>query len=369
MRNNRDLKRSAVWVAAFCLIGVMAAADVCSADEPPAAQAEPVVHEVTFTGADGLELKGTLLLPNIIKAGERCPAALLLPGSGPTDRDGNQPPLLVTDLLKQIAEELVGNGIATLRFDKRAVRSYAQHWPSEPAELNAFFGWRKFVDDAAAGLRFLQSHEAIDPERIAIIGHSEGGLIALQIAHDGCMSDQPPATLVLLATAGRPLDVVLREQMAAQLESPQIDPATRERLLEALDQAIDSVKNEQKLPDDLPLQLWSLFNPTVLDVLHAYFTIDPAHLAREIRQPVLVLQGDQDKQVSVERDAPRLYEALQEREPRASELVIVNGASHNLKKATTGPHDHGFTGPVNPEALRAITSWLNRHLIAAKRSQ
>lgn len=366
MRNNRDLKRF-VWSAAFCLIGVMAVAGVCFADEPPAAQAEPVVREVTFTGADGLELKGTLLLPNI-KAGERCPAALLLPGSGPTDRDGNQPPLLVTDLLKQIAEELASKGIATLRFDKRAVRSYAQYWPSEPAELNAFFGWRKFVDDAAAGLRFLQSHEAIDPERIAIIGHSEGGLIALQIAHDGRMSDQLPATLVLLATAGRPLDVVLREQMAAQLESLEIEPATRERLLEALDQAIESVKNEQKLPDDLPLQLWSLFNPTVLDVLHAYFTIDPAHLAREIRQPVLVLQGDLDKQVSVERDAPRLYEALQEREPRASELVIVNGASHNLK-ATTDPHDHGFTGPVNPEALRAITSWLNRHLIAAKRSQ
>src|SRR5690554_4770891 len=201
MRNNRDLKRF-VWGAAFCLIGVMAVAGVCFADEPPAAQAEPVVREVTFTGADGLELKGTLLLPNI-KAGERCPAALLLPGSGPTDRDGNQPPLLVTDLLKQIAEELASKGIATLRFDKRAVRSYAQYWPSEPAELNAFFGWRKFVDDAAAGLRFLQSHEAIDPERIAIIGHSEGGLIALQIAHDGRMSDQLPATLVLLATAGR----------------------------------------------------------------------------------------------------------------------------------------------------------------------
>jgi hypothetical protein len=88
-------------------------------------------REVTFAGVGGLSLHGTLLLPWALKG--KVPGLLLLPGSGPTSRNGDQPPLLVTDLLKQIAERLAKQGYASLRFDKRAAPGYARFWPTDSA--------------------------------------------------------------------------------------------------------------------------------------------------------------------------------------------------------------------------------------------
>src|SRR5688500_9758350 len=84
-----------------------------------ALEEKPMPLEVSFTGAGGLKLNGTVLLPSGGRD-QKFPAVLLLPGSGPTDRNGNQPPVLVTDLLKQIADRLAAEGIASLRFDKRS---------------------------------------------------------------------------------------------------------------------------------------------------------------------------------------------------------------------------------------------------------
>ena len=82
--------------------------------------------DVEFAGSDGFTLRGTLTSP---QSGGPSPAILLIPGSGPTDRNGNQPPALVTDLLKQLADVLTKSGFTTLRFDKRATHVYAAVWP------------------------------------------------------------------------------------------------------------------------------------------------------------------------------------------------------------------------------------------------
>lgn len=322
--------------------------------------AQPTATDLVFAGHGGFELKGTMVVPRASE-GTRVPAVLLLPGSGPTDRNGNQPPMLMTDLLKQVAERLAADGVATLRFDKRAVRAYAERWPKAPEELNDLFAWECFVGDATAAYRFLREHPGVEPGRVAILGHSEGGLLALQIGHDLAGKDDAPAALVLAATAGRPIDVILREQIQSALARTNDDPEQTKAVMASLDGCIDAVKNNRPIPADTSPMLQPLFNPTVLKLIHSYFTIDPTTLAASYPGPVLILQGARDVQVSAERDTPRLEEAFKARPAGSLEVLVVPGASHNLKKPT-GDADPGFTGPVAPEALDRLSSWLKETL-------
>lgn len=332
----------------------MAMAVVCLAVS--LVRAQPV--EVEFKGADGFELSGTLLLP---EAEGRRPAMLLLPGSGPTDRDGNQPPMMKTDLLKQIAERLAAEGVATLRFDKRAAHVHMEKWPKGLEAMGEVFAFEKFVGDATAAYRFLRGHERIDPARVGILGHSEGGLIALQIGADLAESEERPAALILAATAGRVLDEVLREQISALLKKQTQDEKVRAEYMGHLERGIAAAKAGEAMPADMPIGLKPLFNASVAKLLHAYFTIDPAELAKKVRGPVLILQGEKDAQVSAERDLPRLESALRSREGRSVEVVVVEGASHNFKEVK-GEDDLAFMGPVMPRALEGIGEWCGKVL-------
>lgn len=324
---------------------------------------EPVATDVTFKGHGDLELHGTLLLPAGADADHRVPAVLLLPGSGPTDRDGNQRPMLVTDVLKQIAERLAQEGVATLRFDKRAVMRYAPHWPRDLASIADYFAWAPFVGDATAAFTFLRDHQATDAAHVAILGHSEGGLLALNIAHDLADAANPPAGLILCGTAGRTLDIVLREQIERQVDRSGISDEARAKYLGALEEAIAEVRDKGELTASVPPTLRTLFNPSTVKLLHAYFTVDPLVLCARVRGPVIVLNGEHDAQVSAERDAPRLREALEKREGGwPVELVIAPGTSHNLKPAET-MDSPGFTGPVTDEVMEAIVKWARDHLV------
>jgi uncharacterized protein len=339
-------------------------AALCVATSAGAQPSAPEARVVTFAGAGGLELQGTLVLPpEPEQDGAKAPAVLLLPGSGPTDRDGNQRQfMLITDLLKQVADRLAAEGIATLRFDKRAVMTYAEHWPREAKELDAFFAFENFTGDAAAAYRYLRGHERIDAERVGLLGHSEGGLIALQLASDLAGGGEAPAAVILAGTAGRTLDAVVREQIAGALEKQTQDEAVREQYMEALEKATAAVKAREEVAADLPPGLAPLFNPTVLSLLHSYFTIDPAALAGKVTAPVLIIQGEKDVQISAERDTPLLRTALMSRTAGECEVLIVPGASHNLKVLSV-EGDQGFAGPVAPEALEKIAVWSRQHLV------
>jgi uncharacterized protein len=340
------------WKCVMALCGLIVLTTIARAAGPG--------DDVVFTGAGGFELRGTVLLPVAEPKGASgpFPAVLLLPGSGPTDRDGNQA-MLKTDLLKQIAERLAAEGFASLRFDKRAAPVYAEARPAEPEELDAFLAWENFVGDARAGLEFLRSRPEINKDKTFIAGHSEGGFITLQLGHDLANQEMQPAGLVLLASAGRTLDVVLREQVAASLERGRADEKTTETLLSQTDAAIQAVIAGEPLPEPLHPGLRPLFNRTVLRLLHSYFTIDPVDLAKAYPGPVLIIHGAEDIQVSAERDARRLHEALQQREQGDVELFVVENASHNLKSVEGNPM--GFTGPVIPDVLDTLVRWLNQH--------
>ena len=119
-------------------------------------------EEITFKGATDLTLSGELMLPD---GDGPFPAVLLLPGSGPTDRDGNQLPTYNINSLKQIAEHLAKNGIATFRFDKRPVRRYLASWPLDSMEkLSEYFSFENHVADVAAAFETMSKAKVIDPK-------------------------------------------------------------------------------------------------------------------------------------------------------------------------------------------------------------
>jgi alpha-beta hydrolase superfamily lysophospholipase len=323
-------------------------------------QAPPADVEVKFAGYQGFELAGSLSLPAKVLEGG-APGVLLLPGSGPTDRDGNQLPMVRTDLLKEMAARLAREGFAVLRFDKRAAAPYAERWPADTAAQDAFFAWEAFTGDARAAFDLLRARPEVDRKRTAIVGHSEGSLIALQLGSDLAAAGSPPAALVLAGTASTKLDEVVRFQVGRLLTQLQASEAERKQHLDALEGAIRSVREAGTVPADLPILLRALFPPNAARLLRSYFTIDPAALARSYPGPVLLLHGAMDAQIPAEEHTARMLGVLASRKGGVQELVVVPNASHNLKPVTSVT-DFGFAGDVVPAALDALAGFLNRVL-------
>ncbi|ARU40754.1 hypothetical protein CCB80_06215 [Armatimonadetes bacterium Uphvl-Ar1] len=299
-------------------------------------------QEITFTGS-GIELSGTLTVPSNAK---KSPAVLLMPGSGPTDRNGNQPGLQ-TNLLFDLSDTLVKNGYATLRFDKRPVARYQSVWPKTNPEISKFFSFENHLADAKAAYEFLKSRPEIDPEKIYILGHSEGGLIANQIA-----PDLKPAGLILLGSPGRSMAEILREQLMRSISAIQ-DESLKSRLTSDLDRALIQLTKEPVTLTDLHPGLQSLFSPSNADILHGYFTSDPIANAKQYSGRVFIANGEMDIQISAISDAKPLHEAYGAK----SHLEIIPNASHNFKTVTQ-PTDPGFTGPVHPKLVTSLLDWL-----------
>jgi dienelactone hydrolase len=324
-----------------------------------AAPAVAQEREVRFAGHGDLELRGTLALPGGTE--EAVPAVLLLPGSGPTDRNGNQPPQLVTNLLKQLSDRLTAEGMAALRFDKRSAFVHSRDWPAGNEAQGEFFSWEAFVGDARAALAWLQTQPGIDPARTAVLGHSEGGLIALQLGADLAGKEGAPAALVLVGTAALRLDHVITAQIEGLLERQGVPEDQRGPFRDGLRSAVDSIVNEGIVPADLHPGLRALFPPNVVPLLRSYFTTEPLELARRCRAPALVVGAGRDVQVPADTHLAPLADTLASRLDVGAERLLVPGASHNLKPVAdvTEP---GFTGPVAPEALDGIATYLGRVL-------
>lgn len=165
--------------------------------------AGPVSTDIALP-AQPAPLHGTLLTPPDASA-----AAVILPGSGPTDRDGNSPMGVAAGTYRLLAEGLAQQGIATLRIDKRGIAASAAAGPAE-ADLR----FDAYVADARAWAAEAASRAG--KPCAWLIGHSEGALVALKAVQGGPNADTGKICgLVLLSGAGRPAGAVLREQMAA----------------------------------------------------------------------------------------------------------------------------------------------------------
>jgi len=252
-------------------------------------------------------LHGTLLTPE----GETRAAAVIIPGSGPTDRDGNSPQFgIQAASYRLLAEGLAERGVATVRIDKRGIGESAAAGPSE-ADLR----FSTYAEDA----RTWAAEAAAKTGRPCawLIGHSEGALVALAaVAAKPDGGGDKVCGLVLLSGAGRPAGVVLREQLNALPE-----PLKTEAYA-----AVDELEAGRTVADP-PASLAALFRPSVQPYLISWLTLDPAKLAAAYDGPIFIGQGTTDLQVTVA-DA----EALKTAQPRA-ELALWDGVNHVLKVA------------------------------------
>jgi pimeloyl-ACP methyl ester carboxylesterase len=301
------------------------------------ARAQSPMLERNASISDGAApLRGTLLLP---PGGARVPAALIVGGSGPTDRNGNQP-TTHTDNLKMLAHALFAAGVATLRIDKRGVGASG---PAAPAEAELRLD--TYVADAKAWLAFLRAQDRIG--RVFVVGHSEGALIASLTAQG-----EDLAGLVLIAGIGSPLGTVLRRQLTAM-------PAPETMRQRAFD--IIAALERGQTTRDVPAELAVLLRPSVQPFLISSLTRDPVAALGASTAPALIVQGTTDLQVSVE-DA-RLLAASR----AGTALAIIDGMNHTLKvapadRAAQRPSYIDPDLPLAPALVPAIATFIRRHV-------
>ncbi|PWB35981.1 alpha/beta hydrolase [Pseudomonas sp. SDI] len=245
-------------------------------------------------------LYGSLLLP---RGDSPPPVVLIIAGSGPTDRDGNNPGSGRIDNLKRLALLLANNHIASVRYDKRGV---AASQPATPDERN--LSVERYVADAVAWSRTLKADPRFGP--LILLGHSEGALIASLAAEQAGAS-----AVISLAGSGRPVDQVLREQLAERLSGTELQQGLA---------LIDRLKAGQ-YSRDVPAPLRAVFRPSVQPYLVSLFRQDPAAAFAAVKVPALIVQGRNDIQVSLQ-DAENLHAA----KPDAA-LALIDGMNHTLR--------------------------------------
>jgi pimeloyl-ACP methyl ester carboxylesterase len=297
---------------------------------------------VRFAADDGTMLAGTLLLPAWSEL-QRVPGFVLVAGSGPTDRNGNNPlvPARI-DTLRLIAERLAEAGFGTLRYDKRGIGASTQ-MPATLADQERFTAWDKFVGDVRAAHAELLKHDEIKRYATGLLGHSEGGLLILAAAPT--ISQNKPHVMVLAATPGRPYGEILRRQLQRAAPS----------LIDGVERALDAIRNNGRPPAGLPAELQSLFPAYIGPFLQGAMAFDPAAGLAASPLGCLLLHGGADQQIVPMDDIQPLIDALGNRSA-GGEAVVVAGVSHNLK-AVTGPNDPGFTGPLAPAIADKLATW------------
>lgn len=309
--------------------------------------------------ASGLKLAGTLTLP----AGNGPhPVALLITGSGPQDRDEtifDHKPFLV------IADALTKRGVAVLRVDDRGIGG------SQGGDL-AKATTADFATDVEAGVAFLRARKDIDPTRIGLIGHSEGGVIAPMVA----AKDPKIAFIVLLAGTGvqggkvlptQARDMALAEGASPEAAKKQGDTVNVATLLVRMQPDMVSARAKivmlltglglpQKAAE---AQADMLTSPWFEDFIKLY----PAEALAQVRCPVLALNGEKDRQVSAEQNLPAIKEAL----TQSTDVTVtaLPGLNHLFQTAKTGSVSEyaQIEETIAPVALATIVDWTVAHAV------
>ncbi|MBU6421679.1 MAG: alpha/beta fold hydrolase [Gammaproteobacteria bacterium] len=289
--------------------------------------------EVTLKIAAGT-LHGTLELPS---GKAPFPVVLIIAGSGPTDRDGNDRQLgLDTDCYKLLAEALARNGIASLRYDKRgAGEDMLLALPENKLRFETYIG------DAVAWGRQLRADRRFST--LTVIGHSEGSLIGMLAARE-----IPADAYVSIAGAGVPIQHVLRAQLKPKL------PPDLYRQAESILRSLEQGKTVAQVPSSLD----ALFRPSVQPYLISWFKYDPAREIAKLRIPALIVQGERDLQVQVS-DA----EALKKADP-AARLVLIPDMNHAFKDIGSGQEANTAAYfnpklPIDPELSASIAGFIH----------
>lgn len=273
-------------------------------------------------------IDGSLTLPENI---ENPPLVILIQGSGPTDRDGNQM-MMKNDASKKIAHQLAENGIASYRFDKRIFKMTKFKIKEEDLRFE------DFVTDVNSILEYFKADKKFD--KIILAGHSEGSLIGMLAAQQGADA------FISLAGPGRSIDKIVVEQLAKQSEE------LSENARQAFDEIIETGNTVNYSP-----YLESIFRPSVQPYIASWMKYDPVPEIAKLEIPILIINGSFDLQVDTT-DAEILNAAAPN-----SKLVILKNMNHifreingeNLEntKAYNEPNR-----PLHPELIPVLTDFI-----------
>lgn len=329
------------------------------------------VEEVAFAGGgEGVTLAGTLTAPR--GAGPH-PAVVLLSGSGPQDRDqaimGHRPFLV-------LADHLTRQGVAVLRHDDRGVGASTGSFAAATHE--------DFTADALAAVAWLKTRPEVDPRRIGLVGHSEGGLVAPLAA---VRRPEDIAFLVLLAAPGVPMEELLVRQAEDLARAAGADAATLRKNAESqravfalLKEDLDRPELERRVRELLQRQVASLtgaqrealglgdaaLDGQVQTVLSPWFrkllAYDPRPTLRQVKCPVLALNGGKDLQVAAKQNLEAIASALKAGGNAQVEAVELAGLNHLFQTCTTGAvAEYGqIEETFEPAALEKVSGWIRK---------
>lgn len=349
--------RSPLRVAAPSVLLAALLAVGCSPDggdsgttpEPPGVR--PQQRQVTFeSGPDTLH--GTFAMPP--GGGAGLPAALIVSGSGPTDRNGDSPGRPDASTNKNFARVLASAGVASLRYDKLGSGETGM----ASREDDETIGYGVFAQEFADAYAHLAAQPEVDPSRLIVLGHSEGALFALN-AHE-IVEEHPPRALVLAAPPGRRyLDTVdrqLTEQVRRAEAAGSLDFAQAEETLSDVRYAVARIRDGEGVDElNLAPEVERIFAPEFVPFLRRLDTMDPPELARGLPADTatLVLHGTADSQIAGD-DVDRLMDGLS-----GAERVDIEGADHVFRMYSDAPGaavldaDRRFSPDVGP-ALRGF---------------
>jgi pimeloyl-ACP methyl ester carboxylesterase len=255
--------------------------------------------------------------------------AIIIAGSGPTDRNGNNPAGVAAGSYQMLATSLAKEHIASFRYDKRGV---AKSRYRDFTESGLVFD--DYVDDLVNLIDYLRDSAGF--REIYLVGHSEGSLIGMIAA-----GKRQVKGYISLSGAGRPIDLVIEEQVEKQPEY----------VKKAVDSIFSVLKSNRRV-DSIPSYLFSIFRPSVQPYMISWLKYNPAEEIKKLTLPILIIQGTCDKQVKME-DAENLHRAN-----TGSLLDIIPGMTHTLKNAGENCEDEknkSYSDPTLPLNVKLVT--------------
>ncbi|WP_267740688.1 alpha/beta hydrolase [Myroides injenensis] len=291
---------------------------------------QPIYSQIKTIDIDS-ELQGDLYIGN----NDNRQLAIIIAGSGPTNRNGNQPPTLMSNAYKYLATDLQNEGINVFTYDKRVIAKIKN---------NTIANYAPVFNDNAADLNLIIDYFKDQFPEIILIGHSEGSLVANLSAND----KKEVTHFIALQGPGETIDNILLEQLVKQM------PFYKEQ--------IQDIHNELKkgniVTENIPPLLQSLYNEQSQPYLISWIQIDPAIEIKKLKIPVLIIQGEKDLQVNINQ-GNILKEAL----PNA-ELITIKGMNHVMKKVEKDEENFATYNkpdlPLHEELVPTIVNFIKK---------